>query len=189
MHRYKYGGERHLAVVLSALFVTQLHRQLQESMPNAISKMALPFTAVTSVPSGRKRSAQRGFDHCADLAKEVARTLEIPYIRCMMRITHERAQAESTRAERVSNLEHAFQLDVRDGEIALSKASTLGHHRLLVLDDVLTTGATLEAATAALKAQFPHLVIYEGAIFYTAKVQNASNDENYVDILFESADY
>lgn len=70
------------------------------------------------------------------------------------RLTHERSQAESNRAQRLENLSGAF--------------AVVSHQdRILILDDVLTTGATLEAATQALLADHPGTLVYQGAVFYT----------------------
>ena len=177
MHRYKYGGERFLATVLSALFTERLKAQLGDG--------DLPFTVVTSIPSGKKRRALRGFDHCGDLARAVAKDLGILYRPYLERVTHERAQAESNRAERAYNLEQAF--CVLSNDMTLTKNP--GQQRLLIVDDVLTTGATIEAATMTLKRTYPHLEIYEGAVFYTPETVGVDCGEKNEENLFEQVEF
>lgn len=186
LHRYKYNGERHLAEPLAALFA---HR---------FDKAAIPICAITSVPSGKKRRRRRGFDHCKELAEALARQWGIPYVQLLTRETHERAQAELNRLERAHNLKDAFQLkseatpwlemqradQQKSGQQQFGQQQVLG---ILVLDDVLTTGATLDTATELLSEHFPEVSWYQGAVFFTAP--DVKNDDLSSNWMFNVEEY
>jgi ComF family protein len=99
------------------------------------------------VPLAPARLAERGYNQAWELARELARTLALPADATLLQRPADGAhQAQLTRDERRRNLRAAFMVDpLRRGELA-------GRHVALV-DDVMTTGATLhEAAGALLRA-------------------------------------
>jgi len=101
--------------------------------------------AVTAVPLHPKKLRERGYNQAASLAREVADGLSLPYlpdIICRARYTE--PQALQSRAKRLKNLSGAF----APGQNAV-RAKEL---RILLIDDVITTGATAEQAARALKA-------------------------------------
>ena len=96
------------------------------------------------VPMHRWRLARRRFNQSAELARALSRLTGVPML--VQVLERHRATAQQvglTRAARRTNLRGAFR--VREAE----KARLAGRHILLV-DDVLTTGATVEACTHTL---------------------------------------
>lgn len=85
------------------------------------------------------RLRQRGYDQALELARPLARKLQLPLCHGLRRIRATAAQSELDAGARRRNLQGAF---VADGP--------LPRHVALV-DDVMTTGATLQAATSALR--------------------------------------
>lgn len=104
---------------------------------------ALPQDAVLSyVPTATSRVRQRGYDQAALIASRLHSYTNIPYRSTLLRLGQQR-QTKSTRAQRLQQLENAFQVR--------SKSIRKQSHIILV-DDVFTTGATLESAARTLRA-------------------------------------
>jgi ComF family protein len=100
-----------------------------------------PAAAVVSVPLGRARRLARGYDQAALVADAVARAARLPRLRGALRRTRETPpQVGRTRVERARNVDGAF-----------SVARPVRGRDCLLVDDVLTTGATADACAAALK--------------------------------------
>jgi len=104
----------------------------------------LPGEVLVPVPLHQKRARERGYNQSSLLAKELGKLTSLPVVdNCLIRQRHAPPQAKtSTVAERWSNVANAF---------------TCCDHRLrdkqvLLIDDVSTSGATLDACAAALKA-------------------------------------
>ena len=95
--------------------------------------------AVTWVPGGREGVRLRGFDHAEILARGVASRLGLPAVRLLAGRSGRRDQAALGAAERRSNLRNAFVARPCSG-------------RWLLVDDVITTGATAGACARAVRA-------------------------------------
>jgi ComF family protein len=133
--RMKYESRPDLARPLGDL----LWRALE---PHAAS---LRGAIVIPVPLHPSRLAERGFNQSALLARPIAQHLAAPFApRALERVRETRQQATLERAARVGNVAGAFA--VRRGH-----ASALVRDRaVLLVDDVMTTGATLDACARAL---------------------------------------
>jgi predicted amidophosphoribosyltransferase len=101
----------------------------------------VPADVVTWVPLSRRRQAERGFDQAKALALVVARELDLP-VRPMLRRHGDDA---GTQARRGGEARRAAML----GRFAPVGSAP---RRVLLVDDVLTTGATASACAAALQA-------------------------------------
>lgn len=93
------------------------------------------------VPSSPARVRQRGFDHTSMIIKELARQGSLPTNKLLIR-TNDVRQVGATKAERKKQIERAFRLK--------RSVAKLPRHVVLV-DDVITTGATLSVAAKVLK--------------------------------------
>jgi predicted amidophosphoribosyltransferase len=124
---FKDGGERRLASLMAGLLMDAVGPW--QGWPDAISY----------IPATAKARRRRGFDHAAEIAGELAALLDVPLTSALGR-ERARDQRELGRAERFANARGTF----------VANGVQLPPHVLLV-DDVLTTGATLDAAAAALK--------------------------------------
>lgn len=83
----------------------------------------------------------RGYDQAALIARELAHELDMPYAALLARIGNVRQPGADR--QRRTQLEHAFRP---------LKSYTILNADVLLVDDVITTGSTLEAAAALLKA-------------------------------------
>lgn len=124
----KYRNRRAAAKVLAEVLVRRL---------GLIGPGRPHYDVVTWAPTSRRRSIERGYDQAELLARAVAAHLGVPCRRLLYR-THGTPQTGRSRAERLAGPEFR----VRPGRAP----------RVLVVDDVVTTGATLIAAGEALHA-------------------------------------
>ena len=101
-----------------------------------------PDTIVTHVPTATSRVRERGYDHAAELAKAFASRRDFKFRPLLRRIGQSR-QVGAKRQQRLSQLETAFRL--RNGE-------TVNGESILLIDDIVTTGASVSACAKILKA-------------------------------------
>jgi ComF family protein len=96
---------------------------------------------VTAVPVGVVRRAERGYNQAALLAWPVASACSLPYrSKALLKTRETRSQVGLNRLERRQNVELAYQASQ---ELVAGK-------KVLLIDDVATSGATLDACTKAL---------------------------------------
>lgn len=130
IRRLKYEGRSDLAERLGALMATDALR------------FAGRVDAVVPVPLHWRRRRARGYDQAALLARPLARVLVVPaLLRGLRRVRHTPSQVGLGRAARRRNVEGAF-----------APARLHGVQRVLLVDDVQTSGATLASAEEALRA-------------------------------------
>lgn len=106
-----------------------------------------PFDIIIPIPLSSRRYRQRGYNQVVEIIR-AAQKFE-PNIRynenLLYRTRHTTPQTELDRTARLRNVESAF--SIKEGDIY----SSLAQQRLILLDDVSTTGATLKAARVALE--------------------------------------
>ncbi|MFL5625424.1 MAG: double zinc ribbon domain-containing protein [Ktedonobacteraceae bacterium] len=126
---------------------TRLAQPLGLLLARAYLHYALQTDAITAVPLDNKRQEQRGYNHAYLLAKVCAARLHLPlYSTMLVRHRTTVAQVELSASERHQNVAGAFRCTP-----AFTTGALLGR-RILIIDDVCTTGATLEACAAPLFA-------------------------------------
>lgn len=121
--RYKFRNARHYSQGYGRMLAMRISQDLPEDMD-----------LVTWVPIGPKRLRQRGYDQVELLAQAVSQELEIPAQRLLVKKRDNRPQSSLKTAEaRRANVLGMY--EIRDGEAAVGK-------NILLLDDIITTGAT-----------------------------------------------
>lgn len=106
-----------------------------------ILQLKLPkVQAVVAMPISEQRLAERGFNQALEIAKIVAKALNVPIWQPVQRASAGRQKGLS-RAERLENIDEQFQYIQTDTK----------YRRVLAIDDVVTTGASLHAFSLALQ--------------------------------------
>lgn len=101
----------------------------------------LPFDALIPVPVSEERLAQRGYNQAGLLARSVSRYLHIPVEEHILkRCRNTNAMKHMSAAARRSNLKKAFLVSAHDVKLS----------RVMLIDDIYTTGATIDACAALL---------------------------------------
>lgn len=133
--------------VVRALVIAHKERgrlDLSGLLASALARAAAMVRAdvVVWVPSSRAATRTRGYDHARRLATRAARLLGVPAVRGVDLARPVTDQSRLSAAQRVANLAGAFAADPR----------RVAGRRVVVLDDVMTTGASLTEAARALRA-------------------------------------
>jgi ComF family protein len=129
MQAFKYGGRlSHAEFFAAALGGRVAQRAPGTPWPDAL--VALPLAGA--------RQRERGFDQATEIARRVARLTGVAMVTGLRRTRDTRTQAALPWKERARNVRGAFAAD----------ASVAGR-RIAIVDDVMTTGATLDAAAGA----------------------------------------
>lgn len=133
--RYKFRGRRDLCRHFSALMLRIFYHYFKPE----------DFDCIVCVPLSKLGYKKRGYNQSALLAKRLSAKTGIPfYPHAFCKIKETAAQSSLQHyAERIENVRHAYKLS-RD-------ALKLRHKRVLLIDDVLTTGATADALSKLLK--------------------------------------
>jgi competence protein ComFC len=130
VHAFKYRGLSCLSPLLAA------------PMVDAVFDAGLEADLIVAVPMTGMRQRQRGYNQASLLARELGRALDLPVSDALRRRRFAGQQARSATADqRRRNVEGAFEV---------SKPQIVAGARVLIVDDIATTGATLDACARAL---------------------------------------
>lgn len=138
IHQLKYGGKMAYCRLLSELFLESMQQTRQfEALQNV--------DAIVPVPIHLHRYRQRGFNQATCLAKQLGKRLQLPVIeKAVQRVVDTPPQAQMDRQQRQKNIHAAFEVNAKYLQ---------GVQRIALLDDVLTTGATLGELAKQMRAQ------------------------------------
>lgn len=139
IHRLKYGREVHLAAELGRLAMAAFED------PRLAPALADGWPLVP-VPLHRKRLRHRHFNQAAEIARILSQNLGLPMINALRRVRSTETQTLLSRKQRMANLRGAFEPS-RCGRRWLS-SSPAG---ALLIDDVLTTGSTVNECARTLR--------------------------------------
>ncbi|NJD89957.1 MAG: ComF family protein [Geobacter sp.] len=133
IHQFKYSGKTMLRRPLALLAADHLGQFVSESRPD----MIIP------VPLHKKRLRQRGFNQAILLGEIFAKRWELPLLRnTLRRVRWTEPQVNLSAVERLENVKGAF---------AISGVSDFSGKRILLVDDVYTTGSTVKECAKILK--------------------------------------
>jgi ComF family protein len=123
--RFKYSGALHIGPGLAELLIRSFHRHFDRS----------EFDVLVPVPIHRNKLRHRGFNQSLVLALRLSSEIGIPVHRtALQKVKDTPPQVGLPRTERIKNLKGAF---------SISKPNAIRDRRVLLVDDVATTGSTI----------------------------------------------
>lgn len=125
IHQLKYQGQTDIGFLLGKMMGEKM--LLSEQRPDLI----------VPIPLHQKKQRSRGYNQSLSIAEGIAHILQCPINTCLLvRKINTTTQTKKSRYERFENLKAAFELQ---------QSFNLNNLHILLVDDLLTTGATLEA--------------------------------------------
>lgn len=134
----KYNGRKYYAKFIARLMVQD------KSIFEGIDML-------TFVPISKERRKSRGFNQAEEIAIEISKLTNIEVKECLIKTKDNKHQAELSQKERLKNLTGTF-------ELAFEMKSEIKSKKILLIDDVFTTGATLSECARVLKTAKPKVI-------------------------------
>jgi ComF family protein len=148
IHQLKYKGQKHIGVTIGKLYGHEL------SYCDDFNTV----TTVIPVPLHPKKQRKRGYNQSDYFAEGLAESMHVEAdLKTLYRAHESESQTKKSRFNRWQNVESIFQL---------RNVETLAGKHVLLVDDVITTGATFEACAQTL-LQVPDIKVSIAAIAYT----------------------
>lgn len=130
LHELKYGNNPDLGVLVGELYGTRLRES------------GLGYDVILAVPLHPSKEKSRGYNQSDCFARGLSHILKAEHCTgALRRIRSTETQTRKTREQRWDNVETVFEV---------SKPGLLAGKRVLLVDDVITTGATIEACAAGI---------------------------------------
>ncbi|MGB2762348.1 MAG: ComF family protein [Minisyncoccales bacterium] len=127
-----------LSKTLASLIITHFY------LSNNIEFLFLGKPVLIPVPLDRKKMKMRGFNQSEEITKELSQSLKIPLVKhALIKIKETQSQTELSREQRKENIKGAF---------ACENIEEIKNKKILLIDDVFTTGATMNECAKVLKS-------------------------------------
>lgn len=146
---YKYRGNEKLATLLTRM-MEHGFQQLQEELDAEGRRMH----CFTFVPISRERELERGFNHAEQLAVALGKRTGMPVIPMLIRSRHTERQSMKSRSQRMFDVQGAFSFYFDGGKKLWNMQKAHGWEEelnVVLVDDVYTTGSTMNECAAQLK--------------------------------------
>ncbi|WKV13285.1 ComF family protein [Marivirga harenae] len=131
LHQLKYEGNEAIGLLLGEYYGKELSQYFFGE-----------WDLITTVPIHYKKQRKRGYNQSDLIAEGMSLALNIPFEPLIVKAVNKKSQTKKDRLERFDNVESSFQL--------LNPNRSLRDKNILLVDDVFTTGATLQASSQPL---------------------------------------
>lgn len=138
----KYRGDERLSLLFAEMMRGAFERLLQE-----LQRKPKQIACLTYVPLSDDRLAERGFNQTERIAQAIGAHYRIPVIPLLRRTRHTGKQSYKSRVERLFDLKGAFERNA----VILPVATVTSP--IILIDDVYTTGSTMNECAAALRSE------------------------------------
>jgi competence protein ComFC len=162
---FKYRGDEGLLQLFAAMLLHAYHKLMESD-----GLVNTRFDVITFVPLSDERLMERGFNQAELLARELGRSVGIPVVVLLKRLRHTHKQSFKGRSERLVDLSgafgvslealHGFKKKLFVAETATAAPSEINPLRILLIDDVYTTGSTLNQCAAEIRKHLPTMEVY-----------------------------
>jgi ComF family protein len=135
-------------------YLQNINKILVDILAEQLAKLNLENIIITNIPLHKKKKRQRGFDQTEILAQGLAAKLNLPYQSLLKRDKFTKPQAQLSKAERQKNVSDAFVINKDSGHTQPNVPELVegsNNSTVILIDDVATTGATLNQAAKVLK--------------------------------------
>lgn len=133
LHQLKYKGHEEIGTLLGNILGNDLKKETAYQT----------ITHVIPVPLHKKRLRKRGYNQVTTFGKQLATHLDANFTDdVLIKVSNAKTQAFKSRAERWTSIQNSFEVQ---------NINALENTHILLVDDIITTGATLEACANALK--------------------------------------
>jgi ComF family protein len=131
LHSLKYDNHPEIGITLGEVYGQELHE----------AQYSQKFNVIVPVPLHPSRKRKRGYNQSEEFAGGLSKSLNIPFSDALLRTTKTETQTRKTKLKRWENVSEVFRVKEED-EIV--------NRDILLVDDVITTGATIEACAQVL---------------------------------------
>jgi len=157
INQLKFGNKPLAAQVLAHFFVQFVYPK--------ISQLNDAPEALIPIPLSAWRYSKRGYNQSLLLAEAIGQLIEIPVVEGLFRNRHTSAQSALDREHRLDNLHNAFSLK-----------TNIPFEHIAIIDDVVTTGATINSACKSLVETYPDLKISVWSMAVTPAVKRTAKN-------------
>lgn len=148
LHELKYNGRSDIGVYLGKRFGSELVQQPEFSH----------FDSIIPVPLHRDKQKKRGYNQSEMIALGLSESMGVPVdTKTLTRTSYNETQTKKSRIERWENVKSVFSAEPN---------SNLNGKHVLIVDDVMTTGATIEGCANALLLRNPNVKISVATLAY-----------------------
>ncbi|WP_296618438.1 ComF family protein [Marivirga sp.] len=132
LHQLKYEGNEAIGLLLGEIYGEELAQYYTDK-----------WDMITCVPIHYKKERKRGYNQSYRIAEGMSLSLKAPFIPLLEKSVNRKSQTKKHRIQRFDNVESTFHQ--KNSQVNLK------NKRILLVDDVLTTGATLQACSQPLQ--------------------------------------